>query len=114
MRFFTRHPILLTFLAGIAVLVFVSFNKAQHQSAATANNFAQRGQSAATPVVVETIGRQMLADQVESVGTTGANESIDITAKVAETLNKIHFEDGAFVQKGDLLVELTNSAEASR
>jgi membrane fusion protein, multidrug efflux system len=55
-----------------------------------------------------------VGDQVESVGTTNANQSIDITAKVSETLSKIHFEDGAFVEQGAVLVELTNAAEASR
>jgi len=107
-----RHPLLLVFACAIAVLAVLSFNKAQEQTSAVP---AQRGQrTGPTPVTVETVGRQLMADQVESVGTTGANESIDITAKVAETLSKIHFEDGAFVEKGALLVELTNAAEASR
>ncbi len=90
----------------------MSYNRAQQEPVAT---FQQRGPAGgATAVAVETVARQMMADQVESVGTTVANESIDITAKVSETLSKIHFEDGAFVQTGDLLVELTNAAEASR
>src|SRR5690349_12203223 len=112
MHILKRHPLVLLFVCGIAVLALLAYNKAQEQTLAT---FDQRGQrNGPTPVTVETVGRQMMADQVESVGTTGANESIDITAKVAETLSKIHFEDGAFVEKGALLAELTNSAEASR
>ena len=113
MRFITRHPLLITFVCAIAVLGLMTFNKA-HQQQPVAGFQQQRGQNVVTPVAVETVSRQMMADEVESVGTTGANESIDITAKVSETLSKIHFEDGAFVQKGDLLVELTNAAEASR
>src|SRR5690606_24966001 len=49
-----------------------------------------------------------------SVGTTVANESINITAKVSETVRRVHFQDGNFVQEGDVLVELTNADEASR
>ncbi len=112
MRILKRHPLLLTFVFGIAVLALLTWNKAREQTLSTSPQFGQR--NGPTPVTVETVGRQMMADQVESVGTTGANQSIDITAKVAETLSKIHFEDGAFVEKGDLLAELTNSAEASR
>jgi membrane fusion protein (multidrug efflux system) len=111
MRILKRHPLLLCFVCAIAVLALLSYKKTQEEPSVTSN---QRIQSGPTPISVETVGRQLMADQVESVGTTGANESIDITAKVAETLSKIHFEDGAFVQKGDLLVELTNAAEASR
>ena len=112
MRFFTRHPIVLIALCGIAVLAFLTFEKSRQQPEMT---FQQRSQAnSVISVTVETVERQTMADQVESVGTTGANESIDITAKVSETLSKIHFEDGAFVQKGALLVELTKAAEASR
>lgn len=57
---------------------------------------------------------QVIADEVESVGTTIANESVNLTAAVSETVSRVDFEDGEFVEKGDILVELTNAAEASR
>jgi membrane fusion protein (multidrug efflux system) len=37
-----------------------------------------------------------------------ANESVDITAKVADRVAVIHFEEGKKVSKGDVLVELDN------
>lgn len=113
MHILKRHPLLLVFLCGIAVLALLSYNKVQEQSLATYEQYEQQ-YSGPTLVSVEAVSRQLMADQVESVGTTNANQSIDITAKVAETLSKIHFEDGAFVEKGELLAELTNAAEASR
>ena len=65
-------------------------------------------------MVVKPVTRQLIADQVESIGTAVANESVNLAAKVSETISKVHFEDGAFTQQGDILIELTNSAEASR
>lgn len=67
-----------------------------------------------TTVTVAVVAREMLSDDVESVGTAQANESLNLTAKVSDTVTAIHFSDGAFVEQGDVLVELTNTAEAAR
>lgn len=64
-------------------------------------------------VVVAPVRRAMFADRIEALGTAGANESVAITAKVTETVRKINFSDGMFVNKGDVLVELTNAAESA-
>lgn len=108
-----RHPFLLAFVIGLVGLTWLTVDKANEQSAPAAAEGRRQGGAAAL-VAVGRVMQQQMADQVESLGTAGANESIDITAKVADTINKIHFEDGAFVRKGDLLVELTNASEASR
>jgi membrane fusion protein (multidrug efflux system) len=68
----------------------------------------------ATNVTVSVVARQMLADEVESVGTALANESLNLTAKVTDTVTSVHFSDGDYVEQGDILVELTNTAEAAR
>lgn len=65
-------------------------------------------------VTVAEVTRQMLADKIESVGTAQANESLNLTAKVSDTVTAVHFEDGQLVEQGDVLVELTNNAEAAR
>lgn len=46
-------------------------------------------------------------DEIEAVGTAKANESIDLTAKSAETIGKINFEDGQRVDAGFVVAELT-------
>lgn len=53
-------------------------------------------------------------EQIEAIGTTRANESVDITAKVTETVSKVNFEDGMVVDKGRILVELTNAEETAQ
>lgn len=72
-----------------------------------------RGRGGGGPVLVEaTQAREaVLADTIEALGTTVANESVTITAKVTDTVGKVHFEDGQFVEEGAVLVELTNEEE---
>jgi membrane fusion protein (multidrug efflux system) len=116
LRFLTRHPILLLFIIGIIGISYAAYNKIQSPSAATAGGSPMRGGPGgqATAVAVELVRLQSIADQIESVGTTTANESLNLTAKVSDTVSKIHFSDGAFVNRGDILVELTKDAEATR
>lgn len=112
MRVITRHPVLIVFVVALIALGGYAAKKAM-QPPPTTGQFQQRVDAQPT-VRVEPVALRSVAEAVESVGTTLANESIDITAKVAETLSKLHFEDGQFVEAGTLLAELTNSAEASR
>jgi len=72
------------------------------------------GPLADTAVRTTVVGFDTLVDEVESVGTAQANESLNITPKVSDTITRIHFSDGQFVHQGDILVELTNAAEAAR
>lgn len=46
-----------------------------------------------------------------AVGTVEADESIDLSANVTETVTALHFEDGQQVKKGTFLVELSSNEE---
>ncbi len=59
-----------------------------------------------TPALIKTV-----TDEVEALGTLSANESVNITATVTETISAIHFEDGQRVEQGDPLVEMTSGEE---
>lgn len=52
-------------------------------------------------------------DQIEALGTAGANESVTLTAKVTEVVRSVRFQDGDRVRQGDVLVELTGQAEVA-
>jgi len=66
--------------------------------------------SAGPGVLVAQATRLQFPLTVEAVGTATANESIDVRAKVAESVTAIHFEEGQRVEAGAVLVELENSA----
>lgn len=72
-----------------------------------------RAQQSAPPqkVIVAPVERVAFADQVEALGTTRANESVQITTNVTEKIAKIAFDDGQRVKAGDVLVVLERSEE---
>ena len=73
--------------------------------------FAGRPAQQAPLVTAATVGRSQVYDVVEALGTTQANESVTVTAKVSDTVRRVNFEDGDYVEKGSVLIELTNQEE---
>ena len=66
-----------------------------------------------TFVVAEPASVRTIRDEVEAIGTTLANESVTLTAKVTDTVSKVRFEDGELVKSGQVLVEITNTEQAA-
>jgi len=62
-------------------------------------------------VIVAPVRLVDFADRIEALGTLSANESVDLTATVTETISAIHFDDGDRVEKDQMLVEMTNQEE---
>jgi membrane fusion protein (multidrug efflux system) len=67
----------------------------------------------AAPVVVATAGYDEFVDAAEAVGTARSNESVELAAKVTETVRRVRFTDGQIVRKGDVLIELTRQEESA-
>lgn len=111
MRFVLRHPLFLLLLAGGISLSYLVFAKVTED---TSGGGGFGGNGGAPLVGVTEVTITDIADEVESVGTTVANESVDLTAAVSETISRVAFEDGEYVEAGEILVELTSAAEATR
>lgn len=115
LRFLTRHPLLVVFIVGALALSYGVYSRLQQSPQAGGPGMMRGPGGLGEPTVtVAIVTREMLADEVESVGTAQANESLNLTAKVSDTVTAIHFNDGSFAEQGDVLVELTNNAEAAR
>ena len=95
--------------AGIALLLLAGCDDASDQ--AGTRGFGGRP---ATLVVAEVPTARQIHDVVEAVGTTLANESLTITAKVTDAIRQVRFDDGDFVAEGDILVELTNEEQTAQ
>ena len=67
-----------------------------------------------TTVVAETISPAPLVSSVEALGTASANESVTLTSSITETVRRINFTDGDFVEQNAVLVELTDTEEEAQ
>ena len=72
---------------------------------------AGRPQAQLPLVTVARASRDSIFDVVEALGTAQANESVTLTAKVTDTVRRVNFEDGDYVEAGSVLIELTNQEE---
>jgi membrane fusion protein, multidrug efflux system len=86
---------------------------AKPEPGAGGRNAQAPGAMPPTAVVTQIVQAQAWSDEIASVGTLSANESITISAKVTETIARINFKDGDEVRAGDILVELTGKAESA-
>lgn len=65
------------------------------------------------PVAVTTqrVALQPFSDTVQALGTVQARESITVTAKVSETVERVHFDSGDVVRAGAPLITLSGQAQ---
>ncbi len=65
-------------------------------------------------VVAVPVALQPLQEIIEALGTAQANESVTVTASLTDTVRRINFGDGGYVEAGDVLVELTSEEEEAQ
>jgi membrane fusion protein (multidrug efflux system) len=107
--FIKQHSVLLVFIIaaiGIAGVTGKTYLDRQSQSAG-------RGFGSAPSVITDRVRVMELVDSIEAIGTALASESVDLTSKVTDTVSKVNFDDGDFVEAGDIIVELTNSEQTA-
>jgi len=68
-------------------------------------------QGRTVPVIVYETRLSPYSDRIEAIGTLQANETVALTANVADTITALNFDDGARVEAGDVLVEMTDTEE---
>ena len=69
------------------------------------------GQPPSTAVFVFETRTAAIEDRIEALGTLRANESVELTSSVTETVTALHFDDGDRVEAGQVLVEMTSGEE---
>lgn len=67
--------------------------------------------SAPVAVVTTVLAPRAWQDSLEALGTTAANESVVVTATVSETVRRVNFESGDYVEAGTPLVGLSGNAQ---
>jgi membrane fusion protein (multidrug efflux system) len=62
--------------------------------------------AAAIPVISQPARVEPMGLEIEAVGTTQANESVEVTSKASNTVTAIRFQEGEIVERGSVLVEM--------
>ncbi len=72
---------------------------------------AARRQGEAVPVTAQVVQPMQWNDTLQALGTAKARESISVTAKVSEIVEKVHFESGQHIAAGAPIVTLRGQAQ---
>lgn len=78
---------------------------------ATPSGPAGGGAGAAVPVTTTVLAQGAWSDTISALGTVKARESVTITAKVSETVERVHFDSGDEVAAGATLVTLSGNQQ---
>ncbi|MFD0739233.1 efflux RND transporter periplasmic adaptor subunit [Lysobacter koreensis] len=102
MRIPTARPAaLLLVLAGVLGLAGCGNEAAPRQA----------GGDRPVPVTTALLRPQAWSDTVQALGTVKARESVTVTAKVSETVQRVHFDSGDVVAAGAPLITLSGQAQ---
>lgn len=71
----------------------------------------QRGGDRPVPVVTHQVGLRTWNDTIQALGNVKAREAVTVTAKVSETVTRVHFDSGDRVAAGAPLVTLSGDAQ---
>jgi membrane fusion protein, multidrug efflux system len=102
----TRHGYAIAAIAAAALVAGAWYFLAGSRSPDSAGGSHPPTAALAVAVTATQPVQKAFAHEVEALGTVRANESVDITAKVADRVAAIHFKEGQQVAKGDVLIEL--------
>ena len=70
-----------------------------------------QGRGGPVQVFVQQAKSDRFVDRIEAIGTLRANETVEITATVTDTVTGIYFDDGARVAEGDTLLTMADGEE---
>ena len=101
-----RQFLALTLLFSAAVLSACSSSDAPAQGSSTSGEISRPQDSAAVPVMVAQAERATIPIQLTAIGTGKAFQTVAVESQVAGIVKEVHYKQGQFVRKGDLLVTL--------
>ena len=70
-----------------------------------------QGRGGPAQVFAQEVTTSRFVDRLEAIGTLRANETVEITATVTDTVTGVYFDDGARVGVGDTLLTMADGEE---
>ena len=75
---------------------------------------AEKGGDRQAPLVKAEVPTTMrFADRIDAVGTARANEQVTVSAPITERIVRLNFDDGSFVQRGQVLAVLRQTQQSA-
>lgn len=99
---------LLVVLGVLAVLALLAWPKLRGGPAGPANP-GGAGKDGGTVVSMEVLRPVPLGDRISTVGTVLANEEVDLRSEIAGRLERISFDEGSAVTRGQVLVKISDA-----
>jgi membrane fusion protein, multidrug efflux system len=102
----------ITLIIILSLLVFLALQRMGLFEADAAGDQAEAPPSRARqalPVSIEVVAPSVLKDQLTVSGTLEADESVDLSSEVAGKITSISFREGAYVKRGQVMVQLDAS-----
>jgi membrane fusion protein, multidrug efflux system len=94
-----------TFISGCLLTAVVMASGCAESGHGSAPN-GSPSQDGAVVVVTSEVAMRPMGVELEAVGTAAANESVDVTSEVSKKVSAIRFDEGDFVRRDAVLVEL--------
>jgi len=93
-------------LLWVLVLAGCTGSDAPAQGSASSGEVARPRDTAAVPVMVVQVNRSTLPVELSAIGTGQAFQTVSVESQVAGIVQEVHYQQGQFVRKGDLLITL--------
>jgi membrane fusion protein, multidrug efflux system len=101
-----RNFLALTLLVSVVVLGGCTGGDAPTQGSTSSGAVARPQDEALVPVMVARVDRTTIPIQLTAIGTGQAFQTVSVESQVAGIVKEVHYRQGQFVQKGDLLISL--------
>jgi multidrug efflux system membrane fusion protein len=96
---------LISLLCGL-MLAACTGGDAPAQASRASGAIERPQDTAAVPVMVAKVERSTIPIEISAIGTGQAYQTVSVESQVAGIVKKVHYRQGQFVSKGDLLVTL--------
>ncbi|HSU60917.1 MAG TPA: efflux RND transporter periplasmic adaptor subunit [Bryobacteraceae bacterium] len=93
-------------LLSALVLAGCTGSDASTQASTTSGAVARPHDTAAVPVVVTKVERSTIPVEIHAIGTGQPFQTVSIESQVAGIVQEVHYQQGQFVRKGQLLITL--------
>lgn len=95
-------------IALLSTLIFTHCTErdAPVQGSTTSGAIERPQNTAAVPVLVAKVARGTIPVELTAIGTGQAYQSVSVESQVAGIVKEVHYQQGQFVRKGDLLITL--------